>query len=142
MIQGELQGGHRIYATLTARTGSRSAPPGRAPGASHDALACTPLARAPTRLSAGRGGHHAYIDGLARRTAVLVLLVFGGSLLDAGLTLLHLEDGGSEANPVLALALTGLSMPCLAQQAIPAVGSSLRYVPGVDRLFAGLPTPA
>jgi hypothetical protein len=37
---------------------------------------------------------------------VLVLLVFVGSLLDAGLTLLHLEDGGSEANPVLALALT------------------------------------
>jgi len=37
---------------------------------------------------------------------VLALLVFGGSLLDAGLTLRHLADGGSEANPLLALVLT------------------------------------
>jgi hypothetical protein len=50
-------------------------------------------------------GRHAYVDGLARRTVVLALLVFGGSLLDAGLTLLHLEDGGSEANPLMHLAL-------------------------------------
>jgi hypothetical protein len=37
---------------------------------------------------------------------VRALLVFGGSLLDAGLTLRHLADGGSESHPLLALALT------------------------------------
>jgi hypothetical protein len=36
---------------------------------------------------------------------VLALLVFGGSLLDACLTLLHLHDGGGEANPLMHLAL-------------------------------------
>jgi hypothetical protein len=51
-------------------------------------------------------GRHAYVDGLARRTVVLALLVFGGSLLDALFTLRHLQQGGQEANPLLALALT------------------------------------
>jgi len=37
---------------------------------------------------------------------VLALLVFVGSLLDALLTLRHLQHGGQEANPWLALALT------------------------------------
>jgi hypothetical protein len=50
-------------------------------------------------------GHHAYVDCLARRTVALALLVVGGSVLDAILTLLHLQDGGSEANPLMSLAL-------------------------------------
>ncbi len=52
-------------------------------------------------------GHHTYVDCLARRTGVLAVLVFGGSLLDALCTLRHLHQGGQEANPLLALALTG-----------------------------------
>ena len=51
-------------------------------------------------------GHHAYVDGLACRTVALTLLVVVGSVLDAVLTLLHLEDGGSEANPLMHVALT------------------------------------
>ena len=51
-------------------------------------------------------GHHAYVDCLARRIVVLALCVFVGSLLDAFLTLRHLQHGGQEANPWLALALT------------------------------------
>ena len=35
----------------------------------------------------------------------LVLFIFGSSLLDAVLTLWHLEQGGSEANPLMALLL-------------------------------------
>ena len=50
-------------------------------------------------------GHHAYVDGLVRRTVVLALLIVGGSVLDAIWTLLHLQDGGSEANPLMHLAL-------------------------------------
>jgi len=37
---------------------------------------------------------------------VLALLVFVGALLEARLTLRHLQHGGQEANPWLALALT------------------------------------
>jgi hypothetical protein len=50
-------------------------------------------------------GHHAYVDGLSWRIGGLAILVYVGSLLDAGLTLLHLENGGSEANPLMHLAL-------------------------------------
>ena len=51
-------------------------------------------------------GRHTYVDCLARRIVVLALLVYMCSLLDALLTLRHLQDGGREANPVLAMALT------------------------------------
>jgi hypothetical protein len=44
-------------------------------------------------------GHYTYVDVLARRTVVLALLVFGGSLLDALCTLRHVHQGGQEANP-------------------------------------------
>ena len=50
-------------------------------------------------------GHHAYVDGLAWRIVGLAVLVYVSSLLDALLTLLYLEDGGGEANPVMHLAL-------------------------------------
>jgi Domain of unknown function (DUF5658) len=51
-------------------------------------------------------GRCAYVDCVAWRIVVLVLLVFVSSLLDAFLTLRHLQHGGQEANPWLALALT------------------------------------
>jgi hypothetical protein len=50
-------------------------------------------------------GRHVYVDCLARRTVALALLVVRGSVLEAVLTLLHLQDGGSEANPLMHLAL-------------------------------------
>jgi hypothetical protein len=46
-----------------------------------------------------------YVDCLARRTVVLALLIVVGSVLDAVWTLLHLQDGGSEANPLMSMAL-------------------------------------
>ena len=45
-------------------------------------------------------------SNLVRRTVVLALCVFVGSLLDALLTLGHLAHGGTEANPWLARAFT------------------------------------
>ena len=50
-------------------------------------------------------GCYAYVDCLARRIVGLVLLICVASLLDALLTLLHLEDGGCEANPLMYVAL-------------------------------------
>jgi Domain of unknown function (DUF5658) len=50
-------------------------------------------------------GRHTAIDGLSSRVVCLVLFIFGSSLLDAVLTLWHLEQGGSEANPLMALTL-------------------------------------
>jgi uncharacterized protein DUF5658 len=50
-------------------------------------------------------GHRAYVDCLAWRTVWLAVLIYVGSILDAVLTLLHLQDGGSEANPLMHLAL-------------------------------------
>jgi Domain of unknown function (DUF5658) len=46
-------------------------------------------------------GHHAYVDGLAWRIVGLAVLVYGCSILDALLTLLYLQDGGGEANPLM-----------------------------------------
>jgi hypothetical protein len=46
-----------------------------------------------------------YVDGLAWRIVWLAVLVCVSSLLDALLTLLYLEDGGGEANPLMHLAL-------------------------------------
>ena len=51
-------------------------------------------------------GHQAYVDRLAWCIVALALLVFVSSLLDALLTLRHLQHGGQEANPVLTMALT------------------------------------
>jgi hypothetical protein len=51
-------------------------------------------------------GHRAYVDCLARRTVVLTLCVFVGSLLDALLTLRHWHNGGGEVNPLLHLVLS------------------------------------
>jgi Domain of unknown function (DUF5658) len=54
----------------------------------------------------GRGrGHQGYVDGLTWQTVGLTVVVYGCSILDALLTLLYLEDGGSEANPLMHLTL-------------------------------------
>ena len=50
-------------------------------------------------------GHQAYVDCLAWRSGGLAILVYVCSLLDALCTLRHLQQGGQEANPLLALTL-------------------------------------
>ena len=50
-------------------------------------------------------GRYAYVDCLAQRIVGLAVLVCVGSFLDALLTLLHLENGGREANPLMHMAL-------------------------------------
>lgn len=50
-------------------------------------------------------GYRAYIDQPSSRVVLLVLFVMLASICDALLTLIHLENGGSEANPMMALIL-------------------------------------
>ena len=50
-------------------------------------------------------GHQAYVDGPTLPTAGLTVAVYVCSILDAFLTLLHIEDGGGEANPLMHVAL-------------------------------------
>lgn len=47
----------------------------------------------------------AYVDCLAPRVMALVVFVLVCSALDAYLTILHLQHGGQEANPLMALVL-------------------------------------
>jgi Domain of unknown function (DUF5658) len=88
------------------------------------------IPRRPQAASRG-AGRPLPSDGLSPRVVHLVLCIFGGSLLDAILTLWHLEQGGSEANPLMALtlaasptlfmsvktAVSGLGVCCLAAHA-------------------------
>jgi hypothetical protein len=59
-------------------------------------------------------GHQAYVDRLAWHVVGLAVLVSVGSCLDALLTLLYLQGGGSEANPLMHLTLTHSSTLFLA----------------------------
>jgi uncharacterized protein DUF5658 len=58
-------------------------------------------------------GHGAYVDCPAPHVVVLTLGVFLASLGDAGLTLHHLAQGGSEANMLMAWALSKGDTPFL-----------------------------
>jgi len=55
--------------------------------------------------------HRAYVDIPAPRTTMLLFVVVIGSSLDALFTLQFLGNGGEEANPLMALALTHGSTP-------------------------------
>lgn len=55
-------------------------------------------------------GANQYVDRPSRRTSALVVCIVVLSLLDALFTLLHLEQGGREINPFMALFL-GLGVP-------------------------------
>ena len=48
-----------------------------------------------------------YLDRLSRTTVTLALAVFLASLLDAIFTLIHIEHGRLEVNPLMRLALAG-----------------------------------
>ena len=50
-------------------------------------------------------GYDTYVDRPTRRVVLLVGIITGCSILDALLTLLYIERGGGEANPVMALAI-------------------------------------
>jgi hypothetical protein len=50
--------------------------------------------------------YRVYVDVPPPRTTALLFVVVVGSVLDALLTLVFLGNGGDEANPVMALALT------------------------------------
>lgn len=46
-------------------------------------------------------GRYQYVDRLSLRTAVLTFIIFALSTSDAIFTLLHLENGASELNPLM-----------------------------------------
>lgn len=50
-------------------------------------------------------GRNTYVDRPARRVIFMVCVITVGSVLDALFTLLYIERGGSEANPLMALAI-------------------------------------
>ena len=58
-------------------------------------------------------GVNTYVDRVAPRTSGLALFIVVSSILDAYLTLQHLQRGGGEANPIMAWALTHGDMPFL-----------------------------
>ncbi len=51
-------------------------------------------------------GVDTYVDRLTPRISGLAIFVLVSSILDAYLTILHLQRGGNEANPLMALVLT------------------------------------
>jgi hypothetical protein len=95
-------------------------------------------------------GQYAYVDCLAPRVMALVILGLVGSALDAYLTLLHVQHGGQEANPLMAhmlaygdmwfvaikMALTGTGVWVLAaHQQFPL---ALRALHGFTGLYVAL----
>src|SRR5262245_61337136 len=50
-------------------------------------------------------GRRAYVDCLAPTTVAIALFIVISSILDAGFTLMHLQSGGREVNPLMHLAL-------------------------------------
>jgi Domain of unknown function (DUF5658) len=59
-------------------------------------------------------GRNTYVDCLAPRISGLAVFILLSSILDAYLTILHLQRGGGEANPLMALVLTYGYTPFLA----------------------------
>jgi Domain of unknown function (DUF5658) len=56
-------------------------------------------------------GYKAYVDCPSQRVVALLFIVLGASVLDALCTLLFLQSGGDEANPLMALVLSHGEMP-------------------------------
>ncbi len=50
-------------------------------------------------------GQDIYVDQPARRVTMLVTVILACSILDALLTLLYIQRGGGEANPIMAVAI-------------------------------------
>jgi Domain of unknown function (DUF5658) len=75
--------------------------------------ALRPYGRRQGFRRAGEGAN-TYVDRLAPRISGLTLFILMSSILDAYLTILHLQRGGGEANPFMALILTYGYTPFLA----------------------------
>jgi hypothetical protein len=58
-------------------------------------------------------GRNRYVDRLSLRAVLLALFVVLASALDACFTLLHIEGGGQEVNPLMAAALEQGLLPFL-----------------------------
>jgi hypothetical protein len=73
---------------------------------------------------AGEGG--TYVDRLSPHVVTLVLFVVCCSALDALLTLMHIQQGGYEANPVMAMAMNqGTGSFIAAKMALTGLGAIL-----------------
>jgi hypothetical protein len=74
-------------------------------------------------------GLNAYVDGVAPRGVALVLLLLITSALDAWLTMVHVQQGGQEANPIMAFVLLYGYTPFIAvKMALTSVGAWLLAV--------------
>jgi hypothetical protein len=72
----------------------------------------------------GEGG--TYVDRLSPRVVTLVLFVVCCSALDALLTLMHIQQGGYEANPIMAMAMNqGTTSFIAAKMALTSLGAIL-----------------
>jgi Domain of unknown function (DUF5658) len=56
-------------------------------------------------------GYKAYVDCPSQRVVMLLFIVLVASVLDALCTVLFIQSGGDEANPLMALALSHGQMP-------------------------------
>jgi hypothetical protein len=67
-----------------------------------------------------------YVDRLSPRVVTLVLFVVCCSALDALLTLMHIQQGGHEANPVMEMAMNqGTTSFIAAKMALTSLGTVL-----------------
>ena len=67
-----------------------------------------------------------YVDRLSPRVVTLVLFVVCCSALDALLTLMHIQQGGHEANPIMAMAMNqGTTSFVTAKMALTSLGAIL-----------------
>ena len=79
------------------------------------------------RLNGRRHGERStYVDRLSPRVVALVLFVVFCSALDALFTLMHIQQGGFEANPIMAMALDqGMNSFVGAKMALTGLGAIL-----------------
>ncbi len=85
------------------------------------------------RRQAGRRGgdtQHVYVDRYTKAETCLILWLVSASVADLALTLLHLHQGGAEANPIMDWFLARGGMPAFA-----AAKLGLTALPGVFLLL-------
>ena len=84
-----------------------------------------------------RGAVHACLDGLSPRIVLLVIFVLTCSALDALFTLLHIQQGGSEANPIMALLIEqGISTFVGLKMSLTSFGALV--LAGYQRVWLGI----
>ncbi len=69
-------------------------------------------------------GQDTYVDQPARRVTMLVSVILVCSILDALLTLLYIQRGGAEANPIMAAAInSGMTLFVATKMLLTAFGA-------------------